>query len=197
VNYIFTSNHPDAFFLENDDRRFFIHEVLTKPMGEDFYMEYLLWLDTDGPAALHHYLLNMDLGDFNPAAPARRTIAKDQMTSDTRSDLGEWVNKLRLEPNSVLRVGDIQVPGDLFTTQDLLALYNPDGFKRVTANGLGRELRRAAVPRANKGQPFKGPHGSDRYFILRNLDKWETADTDKLAAQVNKQASGKPDSKKY
>lgn len=188
VNYLFTSNHPDAFFLENDDRRFFIHEVLCKPLDEEFYMDYLLWLDTDGPGALFHYLLNLDIGEFNPAAPARRTVAKEQMTSDTRSDLGEWVNKLRAEPDSVLRVGDVLMPGDLFTSHELLALYDPQQQGRVTANGLSRECRRAGVTRANQGLPVKGPRGSDRYFILRNVEKWLNAPMDQLMAQVAKQA---------
>jgi len=175
VNYYFTSNHPDAFFLEDDDRRFFIHEVLVGSLPESFYMDYGLWLDTTGPAALFHYLLHLDLGDFNPSAPARRTLAKEQMTADTRSDLGDWVFKLRSEPDTILKVGEMPMPGDLFTTGELLALYDPMGAKRVTANGLGRELRRAGVPRANRGQPIRGPSGTDRYYILRNVAQWLNA----------------------
>lgn len=189
VNYYFTSNHPDAFFLEDDDRRFFIHEVLTTPMDEDFYMEYMLWLDTTGPAALFHYFLHMDLGDFNPSAPARRTIAKEQMTADTRSDLGDWVFKLRSDPESVLKVGEMTVPGDLFTTAELLQLYDPGEGRKVTANGLGRELRRAGVPRANRGQPIRGPKGADRYYILRNVEKWLNATPAQLAQHLAEPAA--------
>lgn len=197
VNYLFTSNHPDAFFLEDGDRRFFIHEVLTTPMDEDFYMEYMLWLDTTGPAALFHYFLNMDLDDFNPSAPARRTVAKEQMTADTRSDLGDWVFKLRSDPDSVLRVGEALVPGDLFTSGELLAIYDPTESKRVTANGLSRELRRAGVPRANRGMPVRGAKGVDRYYILRNIDKWLDASTPQLHEQLQKQVGGEVKAKKY
>jgi len=198
VNYLFTSNHPDAFFLENDDRRFFIHEVLTTPLHEDFYMEYSLWLDTTGPSALFAYLLGIDLSDFNPSAPALRTAAKEQMTSDTRSDLGDWVNKLRLEPDHILKVGNVVVPGDLFTTGDLLGIYDPNEMKRITANGLGRELRRAAFPRANRGLPIRGAGGTDRYFIIRNVEKWIDATPAQLHEQLVKQAGGdKTRGKKY
>lgn len=194
INYYFTSNHPDSFFLENDDRRLFIHEVLVGPLTEEFYMEYMLWLDTTGPEALFEYLLNLDLGDFNPSAPALRTLAKEQMTADTRSDIGEWVHKLQHEPDSVLRVGELIAPGDLFTTSELLAFYDPLGLKRLTPNGLGRELRRNAVARAHGGRPIRGPIGTDRYYIIRNLDKWLNATPTQLAEQLSKQHS-KPTSK--
>lgn len=197
VNYLFTSNHPDAFFLEDGDRRFFIHEVLTTPMDEGFYMEYMLWLDTTGPAAVFDYLLNLELDDFNPSAPARRTVAKEQMTADTRSDLGEWVFKLRAEPDSVLRVGEALVPGDLFTSAELLAVYDAGGLRKVTANGLSRELRRAGVPRAYHGQPIHGAKGRDRYYVLRNLDKWINATELELHDQVIRQSSGEVKAKKY
>lgn len=172
INYIFTSNHPDAFFLEDDDRRFFIHEVLSPPMSEDFYMDYGLWLDTTGPSALFHWLLNRDVSGFNPMAAALRTIAKEQMTADTRSDLSEWVHKLRIDPDSMLKLGGIALTKDLYTPAELLALYDPEGMKRLTANGLSRELRRAGVQRANNGQPIRGPNGLDRYYVVRNADKW-------------------------
>lgn len=196
VNYLFTSNHPDAFFLENDDRRLFIHEVLVGPMTEDFYMDYGLWLDTNGPAALFDYLLKLELGDFNPAAPALRTAAKEQMTSDTRSDLGEWVNRLREEPEFILKIGGVEVPGDLFTSAELLAIYDPTETKRVTANGLGRELRRAAIPRALGGTPIRGPAGTDRYYIVRNTEHWLGASSTQLREQLVKQA-GPAKGRKY
>jgi len=190
INYLFTSNHPDAFFLEDDDRRSFIHEVLVGPLDEEFYMDYLLWLDTTGPDHLFDYLLKVDTSTFNPAAPAKRTLAKDQMIADTKSDLGSWVSRLRIEPDSILRVGEITATGDLFTAADLLSFYDPLGAKRVTANGLGRELRRAAVPRANRGAPIKTSRGSERYYIIRNIEKWISSDANAMAAQIEHQLNG-------
>jgi hypothetical protein len=197
VNYLFTSNHPDAFFLENDDRRFFIHEVQVGPLDEMFYMDYMLWLDTTGPSGLFDYLLKLDIGEFNPSGPARRTIAKDQMTADTRSDLGEWVHKLRADPDSVLRVGEVPVPGDLFTSGELLGIYDPTDSHRVTANGLGRELRRAAVPRANQGLPLRGAKGVDRYYIVRHPERWLRASPAELSAQLALQVGGQARPKKF
>lgn len=175
INYFFTSNHPDSFFLEDDDRRGFIHEVLVGPLDEEFYVDYSLWMDTDGPAALFEYLLRVDLGDFNPAAPAFFTAAKSRMISDAKSDLGSWIHRLLADPDTVLSVGEIKMKGDLFTNRQLLLLYDPNSKTRTTANGLGRELARAGAAQINNGKPIRGPEGLDRYYAIRNIEKWLTA----------------------
>jgi hypothetical protein len=173
VNYLFTSNQPDAFFLEDKDRRSFIWEATAPPMNEEFYRCYCDALFEDktlGPIVFD-WLLRLDLGDFNPAAPALYTQAKDNMISDTKSDLGAWVSQLKADPDMVLRVGKVKVAGDLFTTAELLRIYNPIESK-VTANGLGRELRRSGVPMFNKGKTVRSTKGMNRYFIVRNTEKW-------------------------
>ena len=172
INYLFTSNHPDAFFLEDDDRRYFIHETEVGPKDEKFYTDYAKWLNGDGPTALFHYLLNLKLGKFNPAAPAMKTAAKARMIADVKSDLGSWVARMLEDPDGVLVVGEANVESDLFTNRQLLALYDPMTKTKCTANGMGRELRKAGVLQALNGNPIQGPDGRDRYYIVRNPEKW-------------------------
>lgn len=181
INYLFTTNQPDAFFLEDDDRRFFIHEVRVEPLPEEFYVDYGLWLDGGGASHVFHYLLNYDLGDFQPHAHARRTAAKDRMTADTRSDLGSWVRQLLDSPDVVLRLGEAKIPGDLFTNSQLLELYDPTDKRRVTANGLGRELKRAGAFQVLDGALIRGPNGiADRYYVIRNQSEWLTTTAEKV-----------------
>lgn len=173
INYFFTSNQPDAFFLEDKDRRSFIHEVTVGALSDDFYVDYDLWLNTGGAAAVFHYLLNLDLGDFNPAGKAYRTNAKERMIDNTRSDLATWVRRLIEVPDAVLRVGDIKITKDLFTSRELLHLYDPAGKTGTTANGLARELRRAGVKQVCEGLPVKLADGDQgRFYIIRHVDKW-------------------------
>lgn len=173
INYFFTANHPDSFFLEDDDRRFFIHEVRVGPLPEEFYVEYDLWLDTGGSAAVFHYLLNLDTEDFNPAAPAFKTAAKERMIANVQSDLAGWVRQLIATPDHVLRVGEVVVSKDLFTSKELLQFYDPTGKTGTTANGLGRELARAGVQQVCQGRPIRLSDGSQaRYYAIRNPDKW-------------------------
>lgn len=199
INYFFTANHPDSFFLEDDDRRFFIHEVRVGPLDEEFYTDYDLWLDTGGSAAVFDYLLNRDTGNFNPAAPAFKTAAKERMIANVQSDLAGWVRNLLATPDHVIKVGEIVINKDLFSSKELLQFYDPTGKTGTTANGLGRELARAGVYQVCRGKPVRLADGSQgRYYAVRNSDKWMTADGTAVAEHLNKwltQQSGKKEPK--
>lgn len=173
INYLFTSNHPDAFFLEDDDRRFFIHEVVAGPLPDAFYQSYAAWLAGPGAAAVFHWLLHRDLVGFNPFAAALRTQARERMLADIQSDLGGWVRQLLAAPEALLKVGEAPLTQDLFTSKELLALYDPLGKTGTTANGLGRELRRAGVQPVCGGAPLKLGDGSQaRYYPVRGRERW-------------------------
>ena len=191
INYFFTSNQPDAFFLEDDDRRHFIHEVVVEPLTSEFYNSYGEWLANGGASALFDYFLKLDLGDFNPAAPARKTTAKYRMIADVKSDLGSWVARLLAGPDEVLTVGQTKLPGDLFTTRQLLGLYDPEGKFKTTANGLSRELRKAGVVLVCEGRPVRTCEGQDRYYALRNPAAWIEATAAEVADHVKLKLSGK------
>jgi hypothetical protein len=186
INYYFTANGPTALFLEDDDRRAFIHEIVSPPLDEAFYVDYGLWLETTGPAALFNYLMHeVDCSDFNPAAPAYRTAAKERMIADVRSDLGAWVSALLTSPEEILKVGQIDLHHDLYTNRELLNLYDPDGKTGTTANGLGRELRRVGIIYALGGKPITAKGKTDRYYIVRNLEKWGFALPAAIQAHLN------------
>lgn len=187
INYFFTANHPDSFFLEDDDRRFFIHEIQVGPLPEEFYAEYDLWLDTGGSAAVFHYLLNLDLGDFNPAAPAFRTAAKERMIANLQSDLASWVRQLLANPDHVLRVGQVTLEKDLYTTKDLLQLYDPLSRTGTTANGLGRELARAGIRQVCDGNPVRLVDGSQaRLYAVRHAERWLKASSTAIKAHLDR-----------
>ncbi|UIS73803.1 primase [Pseudoxanthomonas phage PW916] len=191
INYFFTANNPDTFFMDDDDRRHFIHEVKVQPLPEEFYVEYDLWLDSGGAAALFDYLLKLDTSDFNPAARAFDTQAKKRMITDTQSDLGAWVRRLIEDPDHVLRIGSIKLKKDLFSNRELLELYDPEKRTGTTANGLGRELRRAGIDMVNDGKPVRLAEGSERLYAVRNADTWLNAPIDELAKHVGEATKGK------
>jgi hypothetical protein len=185
VNYFFTANHPDSFFLEDDDRRFFIHEVTVDPLAADFYATYDLWLDSGGAAAVFYYLLHLDCEDFNPAAPAYKTAARERMIVNMQSDLAGWVRQLIATPDAILKVGEISLNKDLFTSKELLSLYDPLTQGKVTANGIARELARAGVHQVFEGRPIRTADGQQgRYFIIRG--NWEKKSAGNIAEYLNK-----------
>lgn len=180
LNYYFTSNHPDAFFLEDDDRRNFVHEVTCGPLPKEFYREFVAWMKGDGPSALFHHLLHLDLGDHRAEDRAPDTAARSSMVEDGLSDVGRWVRKLKTDPDLCLRLGDAKLDGDLWTAADLVKLYDPEGKGRVSAGGLGRELKRAGFRQVYGGMPLRTSSGQIRPFAVRSRDKWDECKDGKL-----------------
>lgn len=177
VNYYLTSNHADALFLEDEDRRFFVHEVLGAPLPDDFYKAYDKWLKKDGgAAALMQWLMDRDLSNFNPKAMALRTSARERMIMSGKSDLAMWCAELKDAPAVKLKLGQLRHQRDLFTSSELLGMYEHEHERqigKVTANGMSRALQAAGFRQAYNGQPLSSPDGKQhRYFMIRNVDRW-------------------------
>lgn len=94
LNFIFLSNHHDAIFLGDTDRRYFVWEITADRLPDANIADFVKWRDNGGLPALLHFLLQHDLSGFNPKAPAPMTDAKQQMVQDNRSDLENWVAEL-------------------------------------------------------------------------------------------------------
>jgi hypothetical protein len=174
LNYYFTSNHPDAFFIDDQDRRFFIHRVPHIRKERVFYRNYMVWLNNGGAPALFHYLLNLDLGDFEAAAPAPVTNSKLEMVDHSRSDIASFVANLTSNCESELlrlqMLMSLPETPDLVLNQHIRHLYDAAGSTRVTANGLGRELSRHRYKTIGP-VPTK-TFGTQRFYVMRNADKW-------------------------
>lgn len=172
INYYFTSNDPNAFYMDDDDRRFFIWEVLAGRLDIAFRDKYIAWMNGEGASALFYYLLTLDLKDFDPFAPALVTTAKREMQHVSKSDLGSWVASLKEAPEIVLNG---KLKGDLFTAQELHMLYDPLGDKKASVNALARELTHAGFVRPLDGSPVRTEAGLKRLFAVRNGEQWRVA----------------------
>jgi Domain of unknown function (DUF3854)/Family of unknown function (DUF5906) len=181
INYYFTSNSPDAFLLDENDRRFFIHEVLGKPLDDDFYVEFAKWRESDaGKRALMHYLMNeVDCTGYNPTARPPMTSAKADMISLTRTDLEGWLIGVRDDPDHFCKkFGN----SDLVTISELMTAYDPNSVHRVTPITMARKLKEVGVPRADPvdrdpgAQVRVAPNNElVRLYVLRNKTKWLNA----------------------
>lgn len=176
INYYFTSNHPDSFFLEDDDRRFFIHEVKQVPKPDAFYKAYEKWMGSNGTVgpgipALFHHLLNLDMGDFSATSRALMTKAKQNMLSNSRSDLASWVAMLKEDPDTILRSAGHPIKWKVWRAEELLPLYDPDNKGKVTANGLARELSRQGFYRGADGQGVRTQQGQVKLWLLRDVEE--------------------------
>lgn len=172
VNYLFTTQHPDAFLLEDHDRRFFIHEITGAPLPQKFYQKYDKWLRKDnGAAALLWYLQNFDVSQFNPRAPAPATDAKRDMIELSRSDVDDWASTLKNDPDSVLRIDNRIIQRELWTASELRAFS--DQSRPTSLISLSKSLRRVGF----KPLPITTTSdGTKKLWAIRNQDKWLKAD---------------------
>jgi hypothetical protein len=95
VNLVFLSNERMPVVLEEDDRR---HAVIWTPIKLDnnFYKQVAAEKANGGVAALHDYLLHVDLSGFSEHSIPPMTLAKQDLialSQDTISSFyNEWVN---------------------------------------------------------------------------------------------------------
>jgi len=101
MNLVFLSNEGQPLALENDDRRHLVIWVPPK-LPDDFFEDLNREIAAGGIAALHHHLLELDLGDFKPwtrppMTTAKRSLVEMGLPSEARF-LDAWRN-LELEVN--------------------------------------------------------------------------------------------------
>jgi hypothetical protein len=191
INYFFTSNHADAFFMSDKDRRMFVVEVVGGALSQKFYDDYDDWLWNQGG---HDYLMQWFLDrkiakNFTPSMRAPETAAKQRMIKAGKGELSSWIGDLLEQPDQILRIGKMRHTRDMFTSSELLSIFkNAHPDTRVTAIGLGKQLSNAGVLQAAGGSPLRAPDGTmGRYYIIRNRDRWaREKDRKKLEAEIKK-----------
>jgi hypothetical protein len=146
INYLFTSNHCNSFYVEDSDRRFFVWEVNGPALSGEFFTEYYRWLDNGGASALFHRLQRIDLSDFQPHQAPPKTAAKQEMIELGWSELDRWIHQLIADPTKLIEKG-----GHVWTCSELLAQYElatgswDRGGNRVKQTGMAAGLKRAGL----------------------------------------------------
>ncbi len=183
INYYFTSNDPDALYLDDQDRRFFVYESNYVKLADVLRKRYIAWYEsTAGREALFHYFLNLPLDGFDPYADAMQTGHKKEMTSISKSAIGSWVARLSETPAELLDAAKMK--GDLYTAEELHVLFDPSGEKKSSANALSRELKRAGFRKAHEAG-LNCSVGLRRPYIVRNFDQWKAAPLKAMIAHYN------------
>jgi putative DNA primase/helicase len=125
VNVVFLSNERQPLVLEKDDRRY---AVIWTPeqLSRDFYNDVSAELAAGGVAALHDYLLNLELGDFKPHTLPPMTTAKADLIAlsldSVERFVAEWTG------------GETDFPCCPCRSMDLYAAY----LRWCRANGVQR-----------------------------------------------------------
>lgn len=192
INYYLTSNHCDAAYLEDKDRRYFIEEITSEPLTPPFRERYVAWLNGPGPAALFYHLLHLDMGDFNPKSAALATEAKREMTANVRSPLNAWVLKLLHTPDEALLLSEYdsapRARRSMFSMKDLIPFAEHYTGKCPSVHELSRAMKN--YPKVNKGYVVQGRKGQVNYptlYAVRNRDVLLTLGQPELHARHTKE----------
>jgi Family of unknown function (DUF5906)/Domain of unknown function (DUF3854) len=181
INYLFTSNHCNSFYLEETDRRYFVHEVTIDPQGESYFDIYYEWLNHEGPSYLFDHLSTLDLSGFHPYRHAPVTEAKREMIELGRSELERWTIELKEDPEELCALA-----GHVWEARELLAQFDPTGRTKVGSGGMG-----AAMKRAGFSKDHLKVRGNNLY-LWALTDEWKTKPHIEWAEEYLANASRKP-----
>lgn len=193
VNYMLTSNRPNAVFVEEGDRRWMIHEVKDTTMEagsaktEAFFEKYQKWLDGDGPAALFHHALEVhDFGDWKPYRAALMTKAKADMVDMVRGELDQWFADLSRDPDAKLASLPAPIMRDLVSPRELSMLFNAVKVGRDPAPSTVAMRATMYLTAAAGGAMIRVVDGveEERFYAVRNGDKWKKASAEACAEHV-------------
>ena len=180
ANFMFTSNHADAFYLEDADRRYFVWEIKAERKPDAFYANFVDWRDNRGGAeALMDYLLKLDLTDFNAKGNAPVTEAKEEMIRQGKSDLERWLTDAVEDEISVRTVFGKEIAH----INEVAEIYNREQRCRSNSTAVSRALSRIA-PHA-KRRVVTG-RGRQSLVSLINHEHWEKAENSAWQTEYNR-----------
>lgn len=187
LNYYLTSNNANCLYLDEHDRRFFVHQSHAVNPGKAYWDDFFKWSENGGPGHLFHYAQHeFDFGDFDPNVPAPMTEAKGDMTQHARSDVEQWLADLREHPDDRLRLGRQPFKRDIYTPQEIAALYEAQNAgSKVTPNAMGIALQQM-FPKAAGVSRIRVGERAERLYAIRNREQWESSSVKQCADHVNK-----------
>ena len=163
-----TSNEDDAALLDNNDRRWAVHEMHAEQFTEEeqrwIYNDFLL--QPRAAAVLRHYFLNRDTSGFTPSAKAPETAARREMVEASfPADMD--LLRTALEEHSEPLARDVVI------TQEVTQYIHKHSPTKPSAHRVGRML--AASPFHGLPIQFRVGQRSYRAIILRNHTRWRNA----------------------
>lgn len=178
IKYVFLSNHADAVYLDETDRRFFVVEATSNRLPKDDSANFVKWRDNGGYSALLHYLQNLKIKDFNPTAPAPLSSSKKAMVEDNKSDLERWLDGV-LEQ----QIFDKKF---LISSEELASRYKDNTGHSCSSKTITSALRARGVERLNK-QARMMDGSKKRLFALEGAPKYEAMTDAELGKEFSNQ----------
>jgi hypothetical protein len=170
IKYVFLSNHPDAVFLDDSDRRFFVVEVAQGRLPDNEAREFTSWRDNGGRDALLHFLLNLGIGEFNAKSPAPMSSAKQEMIDDNKSDLERWLDQTLVNMHTT-------IGREICSAEEMVSNYYLSSQNKCSSKAITIALKKRGIKKLTK--QAKLPNGkrlrvyalTDHYLYESKTDK--------------------------
>lgn len=174
MNIMLQSNRNDLFKLDHYDRRMGVVEVHGKVIAnnEEFWAPRWVALKHGLAEAVYSWLLNYELGMFNPQGKAPMTAAREEMIELSHNPREQWVLDLRDDPDSVLVVLGQTVDGSIATARELEFVYQGgqiafSDIDKKMVDAMNQVLRKMRIPMARDGKKIKLNGLPTRFFQIR------------------------------
>ena len=177
ANTLALSNFEIALNLDPDERRYMAAVCPFQPKSPEYYQQFArAFLPESGGdvGAILHLLMNRDLSQFNPYAPAIQTEARERMSELTRTPVQQEVAKM-------LKNGTNGLDNDLITNDELLTIVKSADF--LAHGGRAKGVSNAVAARVARIVGIE-PLGQKRIttdgqktsvYAVRDHKYWRTA----------------------
>ena len=170
VQAVFMSNYRNALKISEGDGRYFALWTDAKRLSEDYYNELYSWLNDQGNALVVRWLLNRDVSNFNPKAPAPHTDYKTQI-----QELGK--TSLEMEIEDKIAAYDPPFTKDIIRIDDS-TVDSLSGSKKLIENALINLGCDKAQCRRSTGKREKYT-----FWIIRNQEEYKKLSQQELIRQ--------------
>jgi hypothetical protein len=183
ANWWFTSNHDNAVYIDDNDRRYFFLRVDRKLPPKVIEGLRAFKYDPAGvgcSAIKHHIESTADFTGFEAHSEAYHTRDRDEVIDAGRSELDQWARDLAAEPYSFLRLGNpAYKPRDLYSLEELASAYKVGRGTNISQVALARALSQAGIKRTE--DRASTARGRLRLWIVSNTEKWLAARPEDVA----------------
>lgn len=173
-----TSNEDDAAAIDNNDRRWAVHEMEAPQFtdAEQHYLYHEFLLTPRAPGVLRHYFLHTDISGFNPSAKAIETDARTAMiAASVSSDVEALMIAFEQRTHPLDR--------DVVLAHEVQAWIHKHTLARPSALRVARLL--SNPPFSGHAVQFRVGESRYRAIILRNYTHWRHVQGKQILAHIN------------
>lgn len=186
ANFIGFANILSAAALDENDRRFWVHQIPRKcAESPEYYTRLFSWLESDGPQHLLRWAMDYDLAEFSATAPPPMTAAKRTMIEATRPQI-EQIIQDAIDDATGCFAGDI-------VSYQQVQIYvaramDEDKLPQSMVYSLRNAINKKLTPAPQKKYRIDRNGRSERLYlyIVRNAERWEAAAADEILVEYRR-----------